>query len=109
MSVLACNRNNPFSLLVVSMPTAAPAVAVERSITVTGPAAIPQGSWGTYHALIIGIDEYQQWPQLMTSVKDARCSARCWWTAMVLTGTTSSFAPMRALSASVIQDYLSGR
>jgi len=29
------------------------------------------GSWGDYHALIIGINDYKQWPRLQTAVKDA--------------------------------------
>jgi len=29
------------------------------------------GTWGTYHALIIGINKYEKWPRLQTAVKDA--------------------------------------
>jgi len=29
------------------------------------------GSWGDYHALIIGINDYAKWPRLQTAVKDA--------------------------------------
>jgi len=29
------------------------------------------GSWGDYHALIIGINQYKEWPRLQTAVKDA--------------------------------------
>jgi len=29
------------------------------------------GSWGNYHALIIGVNQYKQWPRLQTAVKDA--------------------------------------
>jgi len=29
------------------------------------------GSWGDYHALIIGINDYTKWPRLQTAVKDA--------------------------------------
>lgn len=28
-------------------------------------------TWGSYHALIIGINEYKEWPRLQTAVKDA--------------------------------------
>jgi len=27
--------------------------------------------WGTYHALVIGINDYTEWPRLQTAVKDA--------------------------------------
>ncbi|CAD7842664.1 MAG: hypothetical protein [Olavius algarvensis Delta 4 endosymbiont] len=40
-----------------------------------GLAVIPElaasGNWGQYHALIIGINDYQKWPRLQTAVKDA--------------------------------------
>jgi len=29
-------------------------------------------TWGTYHALIIGINNYKEWPRLQTAVKDAK-------------------------------------
>jgi len=29
------------------------------------------GNWGQYHALIIGINDYERWPRLQTAVKDA--------------------------------------
>ncbi|MFH1981882.1 MAG: caspase family protein, partial [Pseudomonadota bacterium] len=50
---------------------AGPTTAADRGIAVTGPGALPYDTWGTYHALIIGINDYQQWPQLKTAVKDA--------------------------------------
>ena len=28
-------------------------------------------TWGKYHALVIGINKYKEWPQLKTAVKDA--------------------------------------
>ena len=43
--------------------------------TQRGLAIVPQsgasGSWGAYHALIIGINDYAKWPRLKTAVKDA--------------------------------------
>jgi len=40
-----------------------------------GLAVLPELStsenWGPYHALIIGINDYQKWPRLQTAVKDA--------------------------------------
>lgn len=51
--------------------TTAPGIAAERGVSVTGPQGPPQNAWGRYHALIIGIDTYQQWPGLKTAVKDA--------------------------------------
>jgi len=32
---------------------------------------VPSGTFGTYHALVIGNDLYQKWPQLRTAVNDA--------------------------------------
>jgi len=46
------------------------AQAQQRGVAVT-PDQIPIKAWGTYHALVIGINEYQQWPKLQTAVKDA--------------------------------------
>lgn len=43
--------------------------------TQRGLAIIPElkssDNWGHYHALIIGINDYQKWPRLQTAVKDA--------------------------------------
>jgi len=40
-----------------------------------GLAVVPElnkpGNWGQYHALIIGINDYDRWPRLQTAVKDA--------------------------------------
>jgi len=55
---------------------------VAISLTITPPvfAQNPQrgmlvisdaNTWGRYHALIIGINDYKEWPQLKTAVKDA--------------------------------------
>ena len=61
----------PMALLAAIILLAGPATASDRGITVAGPGTLPTDTWGTYHALIIGINEYQQWPQLRTAVKDA--------------------------------------
>jgi uncharacterized caspase-like protein len=44
--------------------------AAQRGLAVA-PASAVAGSWGTYHALIIGINDYAKWPRLQTAVKDA--------------------------------------
>ncbi len=33
--------------------------------------SVPSGTFGTYHALVIGNNLYTQWPQLRTAVNDA--------------------------------------
>ena len=37
--------------------------------------SVPSGTFGNYHALVIGNDLYQQWPQLRTAVNDANAVA----------------------------------
>jgi len=44
--------------------------ASQRGLSVNATAA-EAGAWGTYHALIIGINDYAKWPRLQTAVKDA--------------------------------------
>jgi len=46
------------------------AEAQQRGIAITSD-QILSGSWGTYHALVIGINDYKEWPKLQTAVKDA--------------------------------------
>jgi len=46
------------------------ALASQRGVAVL-PDIEKAGSWGQYHALIIGINDYQKWPRLQTAVKDA--------------------------------------
>ena len=55
---------------------AAVSLGADRGIALTGMGNIPSDRWGTYHALIIGINDYQRWPQLRTAVKDATVLAR---------------------------------
>jgi len=54
-------------MLVYSVTSAA---AQQRGLAVT-PTQINDTSWGTYYALIIGINDYAKWPRLQTAVKDA--------------------------------------
>ena len=42
----------------------------QRGLAIT-PQTLTGGTWGTYHALIIGINDYAKWPRLQTAVKDA--------------------------------------
>jgi len=46
------------------------ALASQRGVAVL-PDIKKAGSWGRYHALVIGINDYQKWPRLQTAVKDA--------------------------------------
>ncbi|MFH1982530.1 MAG: caspase family protein [Pseudomonadota bacterium] len=61
-----------FLLLAAAVVIAAPVGGAERGISVSHPGVPQNDGWGTYHALIIGIDAYQQWPRLRTAVKDAQ-------------------------------------
>jgi len=45
--------------------------ATQRGMDVVPPATADLTAWGTYHALIIGINAYERWPRLQTAVKDA--------------------------------------
>jgi len=42
----------------------------QRGLSIS-PNPTNSGHWGTYHALIIGINNYKEWPRLQTAVKDA--------------------------------------
>ncbi len=59
-----------FCMLIVISLTIAPSVFAQNSqrglSVVSG-----ENLWGNYHALIIGINKYKQWPRLNTAVKDA--------------------------------------
>jgi len=57
-------------LTVLCLSGPAQAQSPQRGLSVTLNAAAA-GSWGNYHALIIGINNYKQWPRLQTAVKDA--------------------------------------
>jgi len=56
-------------LIVLHLAIVSPAAAqsAQRGMTISPDANL----WGKYHALIIGIDDYQEWPRLRTAVKDA--------------------------------------
>ncbi len=47
----------------------------ERTVVVTRSRDIPNVDFGAYHALVIGIDEYESLPALKTAVADARAVA----------------------------------
>jgi len=55
--------------LVLSFHTSVYASSAQRGLSVELNQAA--GSWGNYHALIIGINQYKLWPRLQTAVKDA--------------------------------------
>jgi uncharacterized caspase-like protein len=42
----------------------------QRGVSIA-PIPAATGTWGAYHALIIGINDYKEWPRLQTAVKDA--------------------------------------
>jgi uncharacterized caspase-like protein len=54
----------------LALATSAFGSSAQRGITVAA-GATGQGVWGDYHALIVGINDYQKWPRLQTAVKDA--------------------------------------
>jgi uncharacterized caspase-like protein len=56
-------------LLFVIIPSAF-AQSPQRGVSIA-PNLSNTGTWGTYHALIIGINDYKEWPKLQTAVKDA--------------------------------------
>ena len=61
-----------FILLIIACTVLnSPALAADRGISVASKGNIPTDNWGTYHALVIGINDYQKWPQLRTATKDA--------------------------------------
>ncbi len=45
--------------------------ASERGLSLTLPSPLPDNVLGTYHALIIGINDHQQWNPLQTAVNHA--------------------------------------
>ena len=57
-------------VLVLSLYASASTRASQRGLSVELNKAAA-GSWGNYHALIIGVNQYKQWPRLQTAVKDA--------------------------------------
>jgi len=56
--------------LILSIQASAFTSASQRGLSVELNSAAA-GSWGDYHALIIGINDYHKWPRLQTAVKDA--------------------------------------
>ena len=62
-----------FYLLIATTISAIPfsyAQSPQRGLSVTSNQNAA-GPWGAYHALIIGINDYMEWPRLQTAVKDA--------------------------------------
>ena len=59
-------------LFVLSAMDVSGVAAADRGVTVAGKDNLPPKTWGTYHALVIGINDYQYWPRLQTAEKDAR-------------------------------------
>jgi len=55
-------------LVLVSLPSAI--IAQKRGVKVVLDAGV--SPWGDYYALLIGINQYQEWPQLRTAVNDAK-------------------------------------
>ncbi|MCP3952728.1 MAG: caspase family protein [Desulfobacterales bacterium] len=63
-------KNRFFCLLVAISLIIIPSVFAQNSQR--GMAIVSDSNtWGRYHALIIGINTYKEWPQLRTAVKDA--------------------------------------
>jgi len=56
-------------VLTLCLAGAAHAESPQRGLAVTL-STQAAGSWGDYHALIIGINQYKEWPRLQTAVKD---------------------------------------
>jgi len=57
-------------IVTLCLAGAAHAKSPQRGLAVTLNTQVA-GSWGDYHALIIGINQYKEWPRLQTAVKDA--------------------------------------
>ncbi len=48
-----------------------PSAAAERGLSLASPGSLPDKALGAYHALIVGINDYEKWNPLQTAVKDA--------------------------------------
>ena len=67
-------RRRALIFLVLSLVFTGPVVHVvaqDRGVSVVSEAVSKAGNWGRYHALVIGINEYEKWRPLQTAVKDA--------------------------------------
>ena len=60
----------PLTTILILIIATVSAGAQQRGVAIT-PDHLPTSSWGTYHALVIGINDYKEWPKLQTAVKDA--------------------------------------
>jgi len=69
---LPCRRWRPFpAAAVLLLLLHVPAAASDRGLDLAGPSPLSDEALGTYHALIVGINAYQEWNPLQTAVKDA--------------------------------------
>jgi len=59
-----------FATIFIAFVSEALAQSPQRGLAVA-PNPTNSSTWGTYHALIIGINDYEKWPRLQTAVKDA--------------------------------------
>ena len=68
LSAYRCGKNLLIQIfLILALFTLANAQNPQRGLLVD-----PRSSaWGKYHALIVGINDYSEWPRLQTAVKDA--------------------------------------
>ena len=60
-----------FLLIPLLVSPASLSAGQTRGVAVTSGTGSGGASWGTYHALIIGINKYKEWSPLQTAVKDA--------------------------------------
>jgi hypothetical protein len=83
--IVATDRVGRRSVLELLAPRVEPVVALagQRTIASTGPQANPSApatrprvNLGTYHALVIGVNDYKHLPRLRTAVNDAQEVAR---------------------------------
>ena len=58
------------AIIIAALLTPLIAPASQRGLAIE-PQSGTAGPWGSYHALIIGINDYAKWPRLQTAVKDA--------------------------------------
>ncbi|MBN1105580.1 MAG: caspase family protein, partial [Deltaproteobacteria bacterium] len=58
------------SLVLVSLPSAVN--AEKRGVKVVPTQDVRVTPWGDYYALVIGINQYQEWPYLRTAVNDVK-------------------------------------
>ena len=57
--------------LLLVLVSFSPSAAADRGLALASPEALPSKVLGTYHALIIGINDYHEWNPLRTALRDA--------------------------------------